>query len=1301
MGAILALAVTAMVEARADMQAAPQGSRATSAQGDLIAFDHEGYVFTMWSDGTNQRQLFDAGRFNGPSPAISPDGTRIAFAADVTGGFSATREIYVMNVDGTNVTRLTNNNSDDAEPSWSPDGTRIAFTSNRAADFGGIYSMKADGTEQTRLTPLRGAGSPIVERSPAWSPDGNAIAFARFNRNLPDAGLFVLPASGGAGVRITDAAAAGGQDQRPRWSPDGTEIVFTRAAEELHVCVVNANGTGFRQLTGSTGARINRDPVFSPDGTQIAYISSGSSAGTDLDVWVMDADGSDPVQLTDTDTEAELGPDWRRSSEGGPKLGAPLWLAGRDFAANEKPDRPAEATARNETVPEWIYGYRSAANSVDFFQFGPDQHVNATFDERIEGFAIDGSGPAVVVNTGRRTNFGSGDNLPLLPRQIVMNPASDGRVAVVRWTAPFDGRYHIIARWLDLERSGGNGVSCHIVRNGVSLFTQEIDNGGAADSPLVALDLQLGESIDFVVGARGDATSDATGFNAVLSVAPSVVINSPGVDGSGKMTVTEGTNLSVSGSVRFGHQVRTVELRDNNKVIARDETAPYEFTINNISSGTHRLLLVATDARGVEGASEPIDVTVTKNAATAAQPAGSSRRTATSVGADDAAQTKAAAGGTSYFFLKSSGLWQDPASWTPEGVPGPQDDAFILGPDGKGAVVFLFGGAEVNTLTVGSGSVIADSLPPPAESNILVRREAFLNDAKLSRFTLVIDQPATLTIFSDCELEEMAVSINGQFSYSGPGEVAAGSTRIQNNGTITLVRPPATRAKSKVNLQEITNHGKLVAASTTSLSASTLVSLGNIRLISDGGAGLISDGGAGLVSDNGSALIGDRGGSVVGNHTVGLVGDNGSALVGPDGASLVGMDGASLVGDNGSASASSLSAKDTGVEQPAATTSNLGTILLRGGSVNGTGNLLGNVVNEGAFLSVGASIGALHIAGDYTQQSGGTLVLEVAGTSTDPLQYDHLDVAGAANLDGKLIVRSLSDVAPQFENVVPLTYASVSGSFSSISANAQVSLGANGMTMNVAGPNPPAPKALNIATRMRVETSDNVLIAGFIVTGSQPKKVLIRGIGPSLPVSGALPDTTLDLDGGTFFNDDWKSNQEQEIRDTTIPPSSELESAIVAVLEPGAHTAVLRGKGDTTGIGLVEVYDLESGTPAQLANIATRGLVLTGDDVMIGGFIIGGDYPARVLIRAIGPSLPVDGKLQDPVLQLVDSNGSTITNDDWRTTQEAEIVATTIPPTNEKEAAIVATLVPGAYTAIVRGKDDTVGIALVEGYTLP
>jgi hypothetical protein len=181
-------------------------------------------------------------------------------------------------------------------------------------------------------------------------------------------------------------------------------------------------------------------------------------------------------------------------------------------------------------------------------------------------------------------------------------------------------------------------------------------------------------------------------------------------------------------------------------------------------------------------------------------------------------------------------------------------------------------------------------------------------------------------------------------------------------------------------------------------------------------------------------------------------------------------------------------------------------------------------------------------------------------------------------------------------------------------------------------------------------------------------------------------------------------DQVAEIQATGIAPLNEFESAIVATLAPGAYTAIVAGATDTPGIGLAEVYDLgPAAIPTKLANISTRGLVQTGDDVMIGGFIIG-NQTSQVLVRAIGPSLSavgVSGALADPMLELHDGNGVLLaSNDNWRSDQEAEIEATTIPPDNDLESAILRTLGPGAYTAIVGGVNNTTGVGLVEAYNL-
>ena len=264
-----------------------------------------------------------------------------------------------------------------------------------------------------------------------------------------------------------------------------------------------------------------------------------------------------------------------------------------------------------------------------------------------------------------------------------------------------------------------------------------------------------------------------------------------------------------------------------------------------------------------------------------------------------------------------------------------------------------------------------------------------------------------------------------------------------------------------------------------------------------------------------------------------------------------------------------------------------------------------------------------------------------------------------------------------------------------------------------------APGTVNISTRLAVGTGDNVLIGGFILTGTGTTRALIRAIGPSLTplgVPNALQDPILELRDGAGAllgsNDNWQDNQSFPITDTGIPPSHNLESAILAFLSPGPYTAIVRGNNNTTGVALVEVYDLGIAAllppgNARLANIATRGFADTGDNVLIGGFIVRPLAPAtstRVVIRAIGPSLPVPGVLQDPSLELKDANGTTlISNDDWQQGQPAdiqEIQKLGLAPTDPRESAVIRTLLSGPYTAIVRGNGDTTGVALVEVYSL-
>jgi uncharacterized delta-60 repeat protein len=258
----------------------------------------------------------------------------------------------------------------------------------------------------------------------------------------------------------------------------------------------------------------------------------------------------------------------------------------------------------------------------------------------------------------------------------------------------------------------------------------------------------------------------------------------------------------------------------------------------------------------------------------------------------------------------------------------------------------------------------------------------------------------------------------------------------------------------------------------------------------------------------------------------------------------------------------------------------------------------------------------------------------------------------------------------------------------------------------------PVVQAINLSTRMRVQTGDGVGIGGFIITGTASKHVVLRAIGPSLAQAGVpdvLPDPVLELHGPagfvTIVNDNWRDDQETTIAATGLAPANDLESAIDATLVPGAYTAIVRGKVDTSGVALVEVYDLTQSVSAKLANISTRALVGTGDNIVIAGFILGGGAgDDRLVVRGIGPSLAAIGvanALADPKLELRDSDGALLnSNNDWQddSAQAAELIDAGLAPANNLESGLAVTLPPGLYTALLSGVNNSAGIGLVEGY---
>jgi hypothetical protein len=242
---------------------------------------------------------------------------------------------------------------------------------------------------------------------------------------------------------------------------------------------------------------------------------------------------------------------------------------------------------------------------------------------------------------------------------------------------------------------------------------------------------------------------------------------------------------------------------------------------------------------------------------------------------------------------------------------------------------------------------------------------------------------------------------------------------------------------------------------------------------------------------------------------------------------------------------------------------------------------------------------------------------------------------------------------------------------------------------------------------MAVGSGDNVLIGGFIITGPATKKVVITAIGPSLGLPGQLANPTLELrnSSGALLdqNDDWQTSaNRQAIIDSGLAPTNNLESALMVTL-PGngaGYTAIVRGANNTTGIGVIQIYDVDSFGNSKLANISSRGLVQTGDNVLIAGMIVVGQNTQKVVVRAIGPSLSIPGKLADPSLELRNGDGTLVeANDDWDLSNNKQaIIDSGLAPTNTLESAIIRTLSPGNYTAIVRGSGGATGIAVVEAY---
>ena len=398
--------------------------------------------------------------------------------------------------------------------------------------------------------------------------------------------------------------------------------------------------------------------------------------------------------------------------------------------------------------------------------------------------------------------------------------------------------------------------------------------------------------------------------------------------------------------------------------------------------------------------------------------------------------------------------------------------------------------------------------------------------------------------------------------------------------------------------------------------------------------------------------------------------------------------------------------------------------------------------------------GLIHLSGGVTvaPTSGTTAMVEVNGTfsadsgdkfsvayrfAADLNATGHVDYTLSGDVNGIPIPDLAGSIEPGlhlYEGAAesPTFPLPVAGSFSGTLTLDFTNIGGGALpgTLNLTvqqldfqlSPDPvaviPPSEAQNISTRANVGTGDNVLIGGLIISGNDPTTVVLRAIGPSLALSGVtgvLADPTLELHDSTGAviadNDNWQDNSAEDqmvLTDNNLAPIDDLESAIVMTLDPGAYTVIMRGLADTTGVGLVEAYDIDgSTTDSKLGNISTRGFVETGENVMIGGFILGGGGGglSEVIVRGIGPSLAdfgVTDVLADPVLELHNGDGDLIdSNDNWMDNPNMQTISDKgLAPSDPNEAALYEILPAGLYTAILSGAGDTTGTGLVEIYNV-
>jgi pimeloyl-ACP methyl ester carboxylesterase len=1233
--------------------------------GGKIVFICASAICVMNDDGSNETQLTDDQLWCS-HPSSSRDGSKIAFSAmPSVGGTDRKWDIYVMNADGSNRTRLTNNAVNDIDPSFNGDGSKIAFVSDRDGNGNsGIYVMNADGSNQTRL-PTSGH-----DFEPSFNGDGSKIAFVS-NRDQRDDGvlrieIYVMNADGSSQTRLTNDPTF--RNFEPSFSKDGNKIAFSSEHNgNYDIYIMNADGSNRtpRLVNAAGGGR----PSFSVDGSKIAFKSNNQ-------ICIMNAnDEPNVIPLTGGDSPSFGGCEgksplifipgiagsvlkgdvnglanhqfwpsifpwdvqWLNLREGVPNLEAVDVVRNVQF---DRADAKAAALAagNSQTDVDSLFAILDLFDDRFHLWGTPQKEIYGRFidhltaDDRYQEFALNGDRSRLTTNF----DLGVDGNRPiptLFPFPYDWRSSYDADLETLYTYIQNIRRLHGDAK-VDVvaHSAGGLLLRAYVLKYGAEDINHVVTVGspwwGAPKTlyrMLTGIFFELGGVKDIVdtINHSFVKRSLAT-FPGSYELLPSDYY----LNNGGTPVMSEnGWNINEEGS---SYEVYTP---DQYKALINVKTAEAEIglvpadvpsKVDDVFHSPFQDDWHADDAIGVSGAKY---LHICGRQYTPKTTVHVVARYETFLG----------------FVLQNRPTF-DQLSGEGDGVvpllsaqrnPNPQNPNQFLAP---GTLVGVVQGANEPDV---EGS--AEHVALMHHAQVWAMMDAFLQDQNIPDAT--------------------ALRRNGMMTGT---TVPTQRVSITGNGYVRL-------RDSLGN--ENTRLGDIAAAKIPGLD----VTYGG----DDPWVDVDAQGDVDFTIQSGTS-------------------DN-----------IIEVKVLQLAEDGTPLSLRRYHFDATEhlwqVHIPATNAASSEPVVSIDADNNGT-------YEDGEQIAASQSSGtgpvdntAPTLAASYFQTTGSIVVTLTAQddvTANPAIRYTIND-----------------GVLQNYQT--PLSFPANGSAI--LKAFAEDSMGNRSALLTTttppAGPIPTPTAGLvgNVSTRLPVGAGDDALIEGFIIDGpaGSTKKIIVRAIGPSLipfGIADALTNPTLeihDASGTTVAtNNDWKitqvgglitSDQTSEINSTGVAPSDDRESAIIANLVPGSYTAVVRGVNNTTGTGVVDAYDLNGSSPAKLANIATRGLVQAGDKLMVAGFIVQ-NAPVRAVVRAIGPSLlafGINNALQDTTLQLRDQNGMIVLeNDNWQSDQKQELESTGLQPSHNLEAALVADIQPGLYTAQVRGKNDTSGIGVVQVYFL-